>query len=52
LMDDKKNMTNIVGTLFFEKYEFEEMRDYLIDKTSTVHKCRSKLAKKFGMWWW
>ena len=51
LQDDTKCISNIVGTLFFEKFEFEEMRDYLMERTSLLHKCRSKLVKKFGIWW-
>jgi hypothetical protein len=52
LMDDEKIIANIVGTLFFEKFEFEEMRDYLEERTSEIHKCRSKLSKRFGLWWY
>lgn len=33
LLDDEKVIANIVGTLFFEKFEFESMRDYLLEKT-------------------
>lgn len=40
-----------MGTLFFEKFEFEDMRDYLMERTCLLHKCRSKLVKKFGLWW-
>ena len=52
LLDDSKVISNIVGTLFFEKFEFEEMRDYLMERTCLLHKCRSKVSKKFGLWWW
>lgn len=51
LLDDKQNYSNITGVLFFEEFDFESMRNYLIQKTSTVHKARSKLAKKFGIYW-
>ena len=51
LLDDKKNYSNIVGFLQFEKFEFESMRDYLLDKTANIHKCRSKLVKWFGIYW-
>ena len=51
LLNDKKNMANIVGTLFFEPFEFESMKSYLEEKSATVHKCRSKLVKKLGMWY-
>jgi len=52
LLDDRKNIANIVGTLFFEEFEYEEMKQYLIEKTGPLHKCRSKLVNKFGIWWW
>ena len=51
LLNDKKNMANFIGTLFFEPFEFESMKMYLEEKSAVVHKCRSKLVKKFGMWY-
>ena len=51
MQDDQKNISNIVGTMFFEKFQWEEMRDYLMTRTGLVHKCRSKLVKRFGIWW-
>jgi hypothetical protein len=51
LLDDEKCITNIVGTLFFEKFEFEEMKVYLEERTKDLNKCRSKLVKRFGIWW-
>ena len=51
LLDDEKNVSNIVGTIRFEKFEFEEMKEYLLKKTEQMHKCRSKLVKSFGIWW-
>ena len=52
LLDDKKNIANIVGVIFFEEFEFESMKEYLLMKTTELHKCRSKLVKKFGIYWW
>ena len=51
LLDDKSNRSNNLGVLTFEQFDFESMRDHLINKTETVHKCRSKLVKKFGVYW-
>ena len=34
LLDDKKNIANIVGTLFFEEFEYESMKNYLLMKTT------------------
>ena len=30
MLDDKKNISNIVGSLFFEQFEFESMSKYLV----------------------
>jgi hypothetical protein len=30
LLDDRKNIANVVGTLFFEEFQYEEMKEYLI----------------------
>jgi hypothetical protein len=34
MQDDQKVISNIVGTMFFEKFEYEDMRDYLMNKTT------------------
>ena len=52
LLDDRKNISNIVGNLFFEEFDFKEMKQYLLNKTADLHKCRSKLVKRFGVWWY
>ena len=31
--------------------EFHSLKKYLLEKTALLHKCRSKLVKKFGVWW-
>ena len=51
LLDDEKNISQFVGTIIFEKFEFEQMKQYLLNKTEDLHKCRSKLVKKFGIYW-
>ena len=35
----------------FQKFEFEEMRDHLLGKLEKIHKCKSKLVKVFGIYW-
>ena len=52
LCDGDPNYANIVSAVFFEKFEYEEMRSYLLERTATIHKCRSKLTNKFGLWWY
>ena len=48
LLDGEKNYSNIVISLVFEKFEFKEMKEYLISKTENLHRGRSKLSKYFG----
>jgi len=50
MLDDKKNISNITGALFFEEFEYESMAKYLIAKAETIHKCRHKLGKYFGVY--
>ena len=51
LFDDDKNLANIVGVFFFDQYDYESMKHFLITKTAGLHRCRSKLVKIFGLWW-
>ena len=51
LSEDSVNYCNILGVLFFEPFEYESMRNFLIMKTENLHKCRSKLTKKLGSFW-
>jgi hypothetical protein len=51
-LDDRLNNSNIVGALYFDEFEFESMRDYLMAKSSGLHKCRSKVVKRYGMYWY
>lgn len=50
LLDSPSNLSNMVGTCFFEPFEFEEMKEHILGKTHLMHKCRSKLVLKFGLW--
>jgi hypothetical protein len=52
LLDDEKNRANIIGCLFFEEFEFESMKAYFISKCDKLHRCKSKLVKKLGWWWY
>ena len=51
MLDDHKNVSNILAACFIEEFEFESMKKYLLLKTSVIHKCRSKLVKIFGLYW-
>jgi hypothetical protein len=50
LFDRPKNRANIVGSIFFEKFDFKTVSDILRDKTMKmgVHKMRSKINWVLG----
>lgn len=51
MLDDDKSVANIMAVAFFEKFEYESMRQYIIEKSENVHKMRSKLVKRLGLFW-
>ena len=50
LLDKPENLSNFVGVLFFEEFEFESMKEHMLGKTHLMHKCRSKLVMNLGIW--
>ena len=50
-LDDRLNNSNIVAALYIDEFKFDSMRDYLINKSEGLHKCRSKVVKRFGVYW-
>ena len=50
LLDREKNLANVTGALFFEPFEFETMKNYILEKTKVVNRGRSKLVQKYGLW--
>ena len=50
LLDTPKNLAQMTGGLFFETFEFEKMKDHILEKTNVIHKCRSKLYLYCGLW--
>jgi hypothetical protein len=50
--DHPENNSNILGALYFDQFNFEDMKKYLHAKTENLHKCRSKIEIKFGMHWY
>ena len=51
LLEEKTNSATIMGAGVFEKFEFEPMKKYLLEKAEHVHRCKSKLVKRFGVFW-
>lgn len=37
--------------MFFEPFEYESMKKYLTKKVEKLDKSRSRLVKKYGLWW-
>jgi phage terminase large subunit len=52
MLDDIKNLSNILACCFFDPVEFEDTKQFLFNHLDTLHKCKSKLTKKFGQWWY
>jgi len=52
LLDDRKNLSNILASMFIEPLEFDSFKQYLFGKLDKLHKCRSKLVKHYGMYWY
>jgi hypothetical protein len=50
LLDSETNFSIMIGACFFETFKFEEMKEHILEKTSIMHKCRSKLVQYFGIW--
>jgi len=48
LCDDDNNLCMPILCLRLEKFEFEDMKKYLLKKTAEIHRGRSKLVKIFG----
>lgn len=51
LLDEKDNNHIIVGAGIFEKFDYLAMKQHLLAKTTLLNRCRSKLVKKFGLYW-
>ena len=51
LFDRPKNLTYAIGVWFFEEFQFEEMKQHMLEKSEGVSRCRSKLAMYAGLWY-
>ena len=51
LNDDERNLSNLVACIFIEPYEYLSMKKFLIKRTEDIQRCRTKLVKKFGMYY-
>jgi len=51
MLDQPDNISNCIGCLEFDTYDEQKMRTYLLDKVGLIHRCRSKLVKIMGLWW-
>ena len=49
ILDKPTNRHIIVTVAFLEKFEWLSMREHFSNKTSLIHKCRTKLVKYCGM---
>lgn len=51
MIDTPVSRANIIGATRFEKYEADEMRTYLEERLAKLPRCRSKVYKLCGVWW-
>ena len=51
MQDDHLNLTNIVGTCKFQKFDPVSLKTHLIKRLKTIHRCKSKMVKFFGVWY-
>lgn len=51
LNDDDKNLSNLIACIYIEPYEYNSMKKLLLKRTEDIHRCRTKLVKKFGMYY-
>lgn len=51
LLDDPKNLSNILACCYLEPFEFNQMMQVLLKRLDKLHKCKSKLVKFLGLWW-
>jgi hypothetical protein len=51
-LDDHTNNSILLGVWILEKFDYQEMKKYIYNKTQNIHKARSKLEKKFGLYWY
>ena len=51
LLDDPKNIANCMSCITFDRYDPDEMKQYLLAKIGDTHRCKSKLSNIMGQWW-
>lgn len=52
MLDDEKNRANIMACSFFETFDPQSMKVYLQKKCMDLDRCKSKLVKRLGLWWY
>jgi hypothetical protein len=51
LLDVEENKNTIVGVIIFEQFDFISMKTFILNKIDKIHKMKSKLVKKLGIYW-
>lgn len=49
--DGEGNWTNILGVLRFKSIKYETVKTIIIERLKNVDRCRSKMIKIFGSWY-
>ena len=52
LLQDEVNNHAIMGAGILEKFDYVNFKAYILEKAAKLHKCKAKLVKKFGVFWY
>jgi hypothetical protein len=52
LLEEEVNRHMIIGIGIFEQFDYLSMKTFILDKAAKVHKGRSNLVKKCGVYWY
>jgi hypothetical protein len=48
LLESEQNLCNVMGSMFIEKIDYEELKAHVIKQTAKLHRGRSYITKIFG----
>lgn len=46
-----KNIQNYIGAVFYDKFDGDEWKRNLLAKLENIHRCKAKVVRKFGGYW-
>ena len=52
MQENPENLSNVIGVVFMEKFDYESMRKHLLKQTACLHRFRHKQVKHLGNWYY